>query len=203
MNKAIVSLVVVFGLIGSASAQLFPYTGDLTSYTEYIYTGQYFSNLLDFPNQPFSTSNKIVGAVIVPITLPANFSTSNASQISGISWYFSDGLRASSWNWLGGPGGGWYQPLLATDSNGDIFSWNFNVSTPYAASPSVWLQTTSWGDYGYYYDPSFFGNQYANQCASSSDIGSWTIVTVPEPSTYALLLLGAAASLWALKRRKS
>jgi hypothetical protein len=27
--------------------------------------------------------------------------------------------------------------------------------------------------------------------------------TVPEPSTYALLLLGGAASLWALKRRKS
>lgn len=28
-------------------------------------------------------------------------------------------------------------------------------------------------------------------------------VTVPEPSTYALLLLSGAASLWALKRRKS
>jgi hypothetical protein len=28
-------------------------------------------------------------------------------------------------------------------------------------------------------------------------------VTVPEPSTYALLLLGGAASLWALRRRKS
>jgi hypothetical protein len=30
-----------------------------------------------------------------------------------------------------------------------------------------------------------------------------TYEAVPEPSTYALLLLGGAASLWALKRRKS
>jgi hypothetical protein len=33
--------------------------------------------------------------------------------------------------------------------------------------------------------------------------GIHNIATVPEPSTYALLLIGGAASLWALRRRKS
>ena len=37
----------------------------------------------------------------------------------------------------------------------------------------------------------------------STSIGSVSVETVPEPSTYALLLLSGAASLWALRRRKS
>ena len=37
----------------------------------------------------------------------------------------------------------------------------------------------------------------------SIDVGLDDVQLVPEPSTYALLLLSGAASLWALKRRKS
>jgi hypothetical protein len=37
----------------------------------------------------------------------------------------------------------------------------------------------------------------------ASSFGPVTVEAVPEPSTYALLLLSGAASLWALKRRKS
>ena len=44
----------------------------------------------------------------------------------------------------------------------------------------------------------FFGSQ-----VSTTTFQSLTLTVVPEPSTYALLLLSGAASLWALRRRKS
>jgi hypothetical protein len=56
-----------------------------------------------------------------------------------------------------------------------------------AASPSV----MNIADYG-------FGTTNG---ISNGDSATLTLESVPEPSTYALLLLGGA-SLWALKRRK-
>jgi hypothetical protein len=44
---------------------------------------------------------------------------------------------------------------------------------------------------------------FANADAAPLTIGQIEVTAVPEPSTYALLLLSGAASLWALKRRKS
>ena len=46
------------------------------------------------------------------------------------------------------------------------------------------------------------GDNYTGLMESSS-FGPVTVEAVPEPSTYALLLLSGAASLWALKHRKS
>ncbi len=42
-----------------------------------------------------------------------------------------------------------------------------------------------------------------NRSLSSTEVGTLYSAVVPEPSTYALLLLGGATSLWAFKRRKS
>ena len=143
--------------------------------TTYIYTGQYFSRFLDFPDQPFNTSDRVVGELILPNPLPANFSTPNVSTL-GASWYFSDGVGANSWNWPGGPGGGWFQPYVSTDANGNIVSWNFILNTPVSGG-TQWLVTSDGGDAGELYDPPVFGNQYADPCAWSEGVGSWTTYT--------------------------
>ena len=56
---------------------------------------------------------------------------------------------------------------------------------------------SSWNNYD------FDEFTFANADTAPLTIGQIEVTAVPEPSTYALLLLSGAASLWALRRRKS
>jgi hypothetical protein len=72
-----------------------------------------------------------------------------------------------------------------------------SLANPSSTSPYVWISVQL-------SDPSsWFPAPNRNWVTFASQSTSHQITIVPEPSTYALLLLGGAASLWALKRRKS
>jgi hypothetical protein len=62
---------------------------------------------------------------------------------------------------------------------------------------------TSQNSSGYSFTSTLENFEGSGWSAAASDRYSISVEAVPEPSTYALLLLSGAASLWALKRRKS
>lgn len=82
---------------------------------------------------------------------------------------------------LAGPWG------LTSDSNNNFYAANYSSS-----GSDALIQMTSEG----------VASVYASGIGGGGG-GLTYVATVPEPSTYALLLLSGAASLWALKRRKS
>ena len=87
----------------------------------------------------------------------------------------------ASGNGLEGPWG------LAADQDNNLYSANY----PAAGNNAV-LEIDSIGNV----------STYASGVGGNGG-GLTYVATVPEPSTYALLLLSGVASLWALKRRKS
>ncbi len=115
--------------------------------------------------------------------------------------------------------------FLATDANGNVFvtSQGYANTTPYITKITPEGQTSTYwtagtyegkylggitfdniGDlYGFYGDELLKFSDNGSASAFSSVGGGGLAFVVPEPSTYALLLLSGAASLWALKRRKS
>jgi formylglycine-generating enzyme required for sulfatase activity len=97
---------------------------------------------------------------------------------------------------------------------GNTFQWLESAADGANDSPT---EERSTGSVGYWYDISNTGSYWYRgpEIVSSTDkwstapdniaypYMSFRVASVPEPSTYALLLLGGAASLWALRRRKS
>ena len=105
--------------------------------------------------------------------------------------------------------GQWYQVALTFDQVSGIASLYMNGA--FVSSESDILALRNDGDYPIQVggvDERFVGAisdvTIYDRALSSADVNQlYQFQSVPEPSTYALLLLGGAASLWALKRRKS
>jgi hypothetical protein len=87
---------------------------------------------------------------------------------------------------------------FTTDASGDIVGWDiymFNLLAPGvptgAADVDVFLSSIT-GDYGQMVCDNCLDDPQPYQSFGSSLAGRWTLVTVPEPASLSLLLLGVA-----------
>ena len=105
-------------------------------------------------------------------------------------------------------GSSWYHLAVTLDGSTMAFYLNglFVTSAAYTDDNTESSNPVYIGNEGFDWRDGYF-------IGSISDVGVWNraltaqevneVFIVPEPSTYALLLLGGAAPLWALRRRKS
>lgn len=89
-----------------------------------------------------------------------------------------------------------YAFTVGSTYNFSITDWGYTVDLALEGESLLSADT----DYASGAKIAFQSREFSN---TSSSIDSVQIQSVPEPSTYALLLFSGAASLWALKRRKS
>lgn len=177
-----------FGLlVACASLLSFSATVNAAS-TTYTYTGNTFA----IASSPYTKSDSVSGSITLANALADNLT--NFTTVSPTSFSFSAGTSTIT-NATATAG-----PVFAfkTDSNGDIFEWQvivligsvsqFSISTNYY--PSVYTPTDQVLKNG-----SFGQIQY--------NPGTWTVASVPEPETYAMIMAGLGLMGVVARRRKN
>lgn len=168
----------------------------------YTYTGQDFTNVdVHGPSTPFTTSDFISFTFTSPDALGPTLSDAGfAGPIT--SWSLTLGpLSYSSLD----PTSVLYSINFSTDSSGQITAWQFTTQTnvvapnlqpaeypptPYEEEVASFNLPPTFGVADLIYIPSIYQDSY--YAYSSNSPGTWTVTSVPEPSTWAMMLVAFA-----------
>jgi hypothetical protein len=152
-------------------------------------------------------------------TFPTNFDFSANQTFSSLDAAFTQFDTTTIAGGAGTTEGQFFDSVVLTNSaffGKLLYVWVLN--TPTASNPTAWLILTStdpnWvtptagpdftaidtSDPGVFVPFGALGGSLAN--ITSPNGKDWQIIAVPEPSTYALLVLGSAAALVARRRRR-
>ena len=170
----------------------------------YTYTGNDFTNVdVNGPSTPFTTSDFISFTFTSPDALGPNLSDAGfGGPIT--SWSLTLGpLSYSSLD----PTSVLYSINFSTDAAGHITAWQFTTQTdvvapnlqpaeypptPYEEEVASFNLPPTFGVADLIYIPSIYEDSYYAYNGGSP--GTWTVTSVPEPSTWAMMLAG----FWAL-----
>lgn len=190
LGSAIFGLVMA-GMIGSARADA-------------IY--QYVGNDFTFGDGPYTTTDAVTGTITLSAALADNLSDAAATPLS---FSFSDGVQTiSSTNASGS------SFTLSTNANGQITGWFISLAIPSPSNVgpvvnSIVSNSTA-GDNGDMYECLVTGQTGCTFAAFYEGLndnlpGTWTELAsaVPEPSTWAMMLLGFAGLGFMAYRRKN
>jgi hypothetical protein len=193
----LVRLAVVFIALASTSALAQTYV--------YTYTGNYFTSVANPPNPPpfplgppYTTSDKVTGSITFSAPLGADYAGNPSATM--LSYNFTDGVGPQ--NAVGPPltFPYLYYSTFATDSSGNIVSWNFEVNTfTPTGIESKTIQTEN--DSGGVVDSGNLDYEGLISWGGSvtSNPGVWVLTIVPEPSV-GLLFVSFAALVLAFGR---
>ncbi len=144
-------------------------------------------------------------AVNTPALLTYQFSFSNAITRANLfahmsSYNFGEGIQGYGSLWASKDGASWQLLLDAPTPTGIDAGYFYNTDLPIEVlgDTNIFIQARMQAS-GSEVMSQFSRKDYA----VPGDVFAISVETVPEPSTYALLLFSGAASLWALRRRKS
>jgi hypothetical protein len=169
----------------------------------YTYIGDDFTNVdVHGPSTPFTTSDFISFTFTSPDALAPNLSDAGfAGPIT--SWSLMLGpLSYSSLD----PTSVLYSINFSTDSSGHITAWQFTTQTdvvapnlqpaeypptPYEEEVASFNLPPTFGVADLIYIPSIYQDSYYAYNGDSP--GTWTVTSVPEPSTWAMMLAGFSA----------
>lgn len=180
-----------FGLL-VAFASLFSFSATVNAAsTTYTYTGNNFNSV----KGPYTTSDSVSGSITLADALASNLA--GFTTVSPTSFSFSDGINTVT-NTTANVGS-----LFAfkTDALGNIFQWQVSVYTGSVFTFSI-ATVNAPGLYGL--DDHVFvnsGNTAYGQILNNP--GTWTVATVPEPETYAMILAGLGLMGAVARRRKN
>jgi hypothetical protein len=186
-----------------------PISAGAASATElrYTYTGQDFTNVdVHGPSTPFTTSDFISFTFTSPYALAPNLDEGGfAGPIT--SWSLTLGpLSYSSPD----PTSVLYSINFSTDSSGRIIAWQFTTQTdviapnlqpaeypptPYEEEVASFNLPPAFGVADLIYIPSIYQDSYYAYNGDSP--GTWTVTSIPEPSTWAMLHTGFAGLAFA------
>jgi hypothetical protein len=180
----------------------------------YTYTGQDFTNVdVHGPSTPFTTSDFISFTFTSPYALAPNLDEGGfAGPIT--SWSLTLGpLSYSSLD----PTSVLYSINFSTDSSGHITAWQFTTQTdvvapnlqpaeypptPYEEEVASFNLPPTFGVADLIYIPSIYQDSY--YAFNGDSPGAWTVTSVPEPSTWGMMLTGFAGlafAAYSAKRR--
>ena len=159
--------------------------------TTYTYTGNNFDSV----KGPYTTSHSVSGSITLSNALASNLSS--FTTVSPTSFSFSDGINTVT-NTTANVGS-----LFAfkTDSIGNIFQWQVTV---YIGSVNQFsIATVNAPSLYPIYDQVIVnsGNSAYGQILNNP--GTWTVATVPEPETNAMILAGLGLMGAVARRRKN
>ena len=178
----------------------------------YTYTGRDFTNVdVNGPSTPFTTSDFISFTFTSLDALEPNLSDAGfAGPIT--SWSLTLGpLSYSSLD----PTSVLYSINFSTDSSGQITAWQFTTQTdvvapnlepaeypptPYEEEVASFNLPPTFGVADLIYIPSIYQDSY--YAYNSGSPGTWTVTSVPELSTWAMMLAGFAALGFACHARR-
>ena len=160
---------------------------------EYSYTGPSFTTVVS----PYTTSNNVTGEFEVSSLLNNGL----LQTITPLSYSFSDGqqtltnLNSSAL-------------VIVSISNEKIVSWTVDVTTGTLSPLTGQVISTTFAallgrglDFGTQAYANPLSGSFGEVTTSNRLKGSWTVAAVPEPSTWALMLLGFAGLGFAGYRR--
>ena len=179
-----------FGLL-VACASLMSFSASVNAaITTYTYTGNAFNSV----TSPYTTSDSVTGSITLANALASNLTS--FTTVTPSSFSFSDGINTVT-NTTANVGS-----LFAfkTDAIGNIFQWQVSVYTG-----SVFQFSISTANPGLF---SPDDHVYVNSSNTAygqilNSPGTWTVATVPEPETYALLLAGLGLMGAVARRREN
>jgi hypothetical protein len=191
-------------LAGAVVLQLGLLTGSAQTYI-YTYTGNDFTSVFNAANEllygivPYTTSDKIAGSIAFSAPLGDNYSGDPSANI--LSLNFTDGVGPQ--NVVGpGPGSSVLDSTFATDSSGNIVSWNFGVVDFLSGGTETkGIQTEN--EPGNVVDSGNIdqASGIVGEGSVSASPGVWVETIVPEPSV-GLLFVSFAALVLASRRFK-
>lgn len=162
--------------------------GAASAATTMHYTGLAFDHFNTYLSNPYTTSDRITGTVVLATPIASN----SFYYGSPLSFSFSDGVQTLT-NVTGFANGFSFE----TDANGNIAKWGFNISR--LAGPGyIYSSRTSNGSVD-------TGNFESESGYTNSVMANWTITTtpgVPEPASWALLVTGFGVA-GAVQRRRA
>jgi hypothetical protein len=161
----------------------------------YTYTGNDFTSVFNAANEPsyglvpYTTSDKITGSIAFSAPLGDNYEGNPSATM--LSYNFTDDVGPQ--NIAGNQAVFPYVMdfTFATDSSGDIVSWNFQATAfipPYAATLTKTIQTEN--DSGNVIDSGNLDEVgvIVGEGSVTADPGVWVETVVPEPSVGLLFL---------------
>jgi hypothetical protein len=191
------AVVLHFGVL-AASAQTYTYT----------YTGNDFTSVSNAANEssygfvPYTTSDKVTGSITFSAPLGDNYEGNPSATL--MNFNFTDGVGPQN---IGGSQAVFPYVMdftFATDSSGDIVSWNFQTTAfipPNYATLTKTIQTEN--EPGNVIDSGNldYEGTIVGEGSVTSDPGVWveTITPAPEPSV-ALLFVSSAALVLGFNR---
>ena len=200
MNKVNPLVRLALGFIAlvstSAPAQTYVYT----------YTGNDFTSVSNAANEleygilPYTTSDKVTGSITFSAPLGDNYEGNPSATM--LSLFFTDGVGPQ--NLVGSSGSFPYfmDSTFATDSSGNIVSWNFGILDFLAGGTETkGIQTEN--DSGNVVDSGNIDQVtgIVGEGSVSANPGVWVLTVTPEPSA-GLLLVWFAALVLAFGRFK-
>jgi hypothetical protein len=170
--------------------QLGMLAGSAQSYI-YTYTGNDFTSVFNAANEllygilPYTTSDRITGSIAFSAPLGDNYSGNPSANI--LSLNFTDGVGPQN---VVGPGpGSLVLSTFATDSSGNIVSWNFGVLDFLSGGTETkGIQTEN--DSGNVVDSGNIdqASGIVGEGSVSASPGVWVETVVPEPSVGTLFV---------------
>jgi PEP-CTERM motif len=170
---------------------LAPLDGARADTVTYTYTGLDFTHA----NQPFTTLENVTGTITFNAPLAANLTLnpgSNVSNVTPASFSFTAGpetLTSDNFN----PSPTFTQFQFSTDAQGNITGWIIDIGLGGNGNFTIWNDAAA-GELG---DQAFVGAFFSgpkdpsNPSGGNHTAGQFTLAAaVPEPSTWAMMILG-------------
>jgi len=165
----------------------------------YDYMGQNFTAA----NAPFAKADKVTGTVTFAQPLQANLTLADVTSFASFGFSFTAGpetLTNVTWN----PNLSTSHFLISTDGLGNITAWNIDVGVGGGGEIHLWNAPGLLGDSAAV--GAFFTGTKDPSNPSGNDngkAGQFTVAAVPEPSTWAMMILGFVGLGFMASRRKS
>jgi hypothetical protein len=179
---------ITMAVLGAASA---------TASVIYDYTGPNFATAFS----PYTTSDNVTASITLNAALGPNLPF---SPITPTAFVFKDGVQTISDTT---PNVTLVSLFFSTDSTGGIFDWNAVVDVQVGIGITDQIQTIGvHGASPFFQDEGQFPAGTSAFALTNSNTGQWTIQSqsaVPEPSTWAMMILGFCGLGFMAYRRKS
>jgi hypothetical protein len=162
----------------------------------FTYTGKDFTNAHD----PFTLSENVTGTITFAAPLAANL---NLSSVTPASFSFTAGPETLT-NLTYNPSSGFSHLDFTTDASGKITGWDITVAL---GGGGEFILRNEPGDM---LDEAFVGANFKGDAnfdpseafARNSAAGQFAVAAVPEPSTWAMMILGFCGLGFMAYRRK-